>query len=134
MTSQPSRSRASTRISRPGIRGPTSARATLAAVFLVFAADDALFIAFWLDRFGRRTRVTKKPTTVASRGLLSKSHSTFDKPHRRRQRRRPAGLLVQRCQSRGETVWRRSGPVKRGLATKTSFWWRFGPSAFPVDG
>src|SRR5687768_960884 len=53
----------------------------------------------------RGGRGDKKPTTVSSRGLLSKTILTFDRSRRRRQiRRRPAGLLVQRFQSRDKKV------------------------------
>src|SRR4030095_3228498 len=81
MTSPPSRSRASTRMSRPNMTGPTSARPTgagfglaraVAAVFFVLAVVFVLLITFccWPAFGGRRN---KKPTTVASRGCLSKS-------------------------------------------------------------
>src|SRR5262245_22403906 len=60
MTSTPSRSKASTRISRPGIKGPTSALAGVAVVFLFFAAVLILFIVFCLAG-GRGRRKNPRP-------------------------------------------------------------------------
>lgn len=61
MTSTPARSRASTKISRPNISGPTSALPAEDAfvVFLVFAVAFVLLIRSMFC--GRRSRVTKNP-------------------------------------------------------------------------
>ena len=67
MVSTPARSSAATRISLPCIVGPTSARSR---VFVVFGSVVVLLIfrpALWPEIAGKQ-----KPTTVASRGFLSK--------------------------------------------------------------
>ncbi|HYG25140.1 MAG TPA: hypothetical protein VEH04_20420 [Verrucomicrobiae bacterium] len=78
MTSTPARSSASTRISRPNISGPTSARGLAEdfavrdagfAAALFFPDSDVLLIAFLVLAAARDN---KKPTTVSSRGFLSK--------------------------------------------------------------
>src|SRR6266576_3634956 len=77
MTSTSSRSRASTRISRPNMAAPTSARFAgdlpCAAFFFVISVV-LLMLLFLLC--GWRRGPNKKPTTVSSRGFLSKSYLT----------------------------------------------------------
>src|SRR5262245_33254816 len=74
MTSTPSRSRASTKMSRPNIKGPTFPLwAELASEVFFALADGAVLLITVLGSVAGRPQVTKKPTTVASRGFLSKS-------------------------------------------------------------
>src|SRR5437667_12825224 len=68
MVSTPSRSSAATRISLPGIVGPTSAGSGAAAGFGSIVVLLMLLGALWPVIAGK-----EKPTTVFSRGLLSKS-------------------------------------------------------------
>src|SRR5208282_2206706 len=85
MTSTPSRSRAWTRMSHPAMAGPTSARRAEAGFFscragATFAAeaDPVVSIVLLICAFGcgRWRGLNKKPTTVASRGFLSKFNLT----------------------------------------------------------
>src|SRR5665213_4266247 len=68
MTSQPSRSRASTKMSRPNMAGPTSARRT--GDFAGFAFADSVVLLMGLLGCGGAAKGNKKPTAVASRGFL----------------------------------------------------------------
>src|ERR1035437_4307828 len=68
ITSQPSRSSASTKMSRPNIAGPTSAR--LADDFAGFAFADSVVLLMVLLVCGGAAKGNKKPTAVASRGFL----------------------------------------------------------------
>ena len=70
MASTPSRSRQAIRMSLPFMAGPISARFR-AAVFLRSQCFAHFILALWLVAAG----CIKKPTTVASRGFLSKSRS-----------------------------------------------------------
>src|SRR5262245_29007827 len=69
IASTPSRSSAATRISLPSMGGPSSARTEAAGLFLL-AVNVVLLIV--LPDCDRQSRANKKPTTVASRGFLSK--------------------------------------------------------------
>src|SRR5580658_6999495 len=78
MTSTPSRSRASTRMSRPNLTGPTSARcrstgrAGALAVDFFFAGAVSVVLLITSYYFKAGGMGNKNPTTVASRGFLSK--------------------------------------------------------------
>src|SRR5262245_39439834 len=77
MTSTPSRSRASTRMSRPNINGPTLPEAALAAGFFDLADVALLMSLSWLMAGASLGPTDKKPTTVASRGFLLKLRSVL---------------------------------------------------------
>jgi hypothetical protein len=63
-------------MSRPNIIGPTLPDADLATTLLVLADAALLILSFPLLMAGASVGLTnKKPTTVASRGLLSKLRS-----------------------------------------------------------
>src|SRR5213078_4551347 len=79
IVSTPSRSRQATRISLPDIAGPSSGR--LFAAFLVSLCAVLLIGCFAVfSRTVGRRRI-KKPTTVASRGFLSKLNSRSTSPY-----------------------------------------------------
>ena len=67
-------------MSRPSIGWPTSARSGALPVFCFFAAIcTCLLITYFVNRLPGAGN--KKPTTVSSRGFLSKSFSVSTKRH-----------------------------------------------------
>src|ERR1700690_2133600 len=78
MTSTPSRSRASTRMSRPGMVGPSSARLAAGAAKGDFFFDPAVSVVLLMGSFGCGRRCGQQKThSRVSRGFLLKClHST----------------------------------------------------------
>src|SRR5947209_2384822 len=76
MVSTPSRSRQAMTISLPFMAGPTSGRRAEAD----FLADSMVLLMLFMGCGGPSWVATKKPTTVASRGFLSKSSLASTSP------------------------------------------------------
>ena len=81
IASTPSRSRQATRISLPFMAGPTSARLRVAGTLFAVLCSIPLSCSchFWFVA-GLSRGSNKKPTTVASRGFLSKFYSASTSP------------------------------------------------------